>query len=46
MIEEAGGCIAQMDGSSITLDKPCSVLAGTKKAVAEIRELIREKKKA
>lgn len=46
MIEEAGGCIAQMDGSPITLDKPCSVLAGTPKAVAEIRELIREKKKA
>ena len=43
MIEEAGGCIAQMDGSPITLNKPCSVLAGTKKAVAEIRELIREK---
>ena len=43
IIEESGGCIAQMDGSPITLEKPCSVLAGTKKAVQEIRELIREK---
>ena len=44
MIEEAGGCIMQMDGSPITLDKPCSILAGTKRAVAEILELIRDKK--
>ena len=43
IIEESGGCIAQMDGSPITLEKPCCVLAGTKKAVQEIRELIREK---
>ena len=43
MIEEAGGCIMQMDGSPITLHRPCSILAGTKKAVAEILELIREK---
>ena len=43
IIEEAGGCIAQMDGSPITLEKPCSVVAGTQKALAEIRELIRQK---
>ena len=46
IIEEAGGCIQQMDGSPITLDRPCPVLAGTPKAVTEIRELIREKTKA
>lgn len=41
MIEEAGGVIVQMDGSPITLDRPCSILAGTKAAVAEILDCIR-----
>jgi len=40
MIQEAGGEIVQMDGSPVTLDAPCSVLAGTKAAVAEILEVI------
>ena len=30
IIEEAGGVITQFDGSSVTLDKPCSILAGNK----------------
>ncbi len=28
IIEEAGGVITQFDGSPVTLDKPCSILAG------------------
>ena len=44
MIEEAGGRIVQMDGRPITLDRPCSILAGTKKAVAQILQTIREEK--
>ncbi len=28
LIEEAGGVITQFDGSPVTLDKPCSILAG------------------
>ena len=36
ILEEAGGCIVQPDGSPITLDKPCSVVAGTPKAVEHI----------
>lgn len=42
IIEEAGGVIAQIDGTPITLDKGCSILAGTKKASGELRELIGE----
>ena len=30
LIEEAGGVITQFDGSPITLDRPCSILAGNK----------------
>ena len=44
MIEEAGGRIVQMDGKPITLDRPCSILAGTRKAVAQILQTIREEK--
>lgn len=44
MIEEAGGRIVQMDGRPITLDRPCSILAGTKTAVAQILQVIREEK--
>lgn len=40
IIEEAGGMVGQTDGTSITLDQPCSMLAGTKKAVEETRELL------
>ena len=41
IIEEAGGVIGQMDGSPITLDRGCSIVAGTPKAVAEILEIIK-----
>lgn len=44
MIEEAGGRIVQMDGKPITLDRPCSILAGTKAAVDQILQTIREEK--
>ena len=36
IIEEAGGRICQSDGSPITLDKPCSIVAGAKKVVEEM----------
>ena len=42
MIEEAGGRIVQMDGRPITLDRPCSILAGTKNTVSQILRIIRE----
>lgn len=44
MIEEAGGRIVQMDGRPITLDRPCSIVAGTKTAVAQILQTIRDEK--
>lgn len=40
LIEEAGGVITQFDGSPITLDVPCSITAGNKKAHREMVELI------
>ena len=40
IIEEAGGKIGQTDGSAITLDRGCSILAGTRKASEEIREIM------
>ena len=42
IIEEAGGRIVQMDGRPITLDRPCSILAGTKNAVSQVLKIIRE----
>ncbi len=36
ILTEAGGIITQFDGSPITLDKPCSILAGTKEAYTEV----------
>ena len=39
IVEEAGGVIAQVDGSPITLDKPCSILAGTRTATEEVRAI-------
>ena len=42
IVEEAGGRIEQVDGSRITLDGPCSILAGTPKAVEEVREICRK----
>ena len=40
IIEEAGGRIGQTDGTQITLDRPCPILAGTKTAVGEIKALL------
>ncbi len=42
IIEEAGGVIGQMDGSRITLDRPCSILAGTRTACEEVRRVCEE----
>ncbi|MGN0263711.1 MAG: inositol monophosphatase family protein [Oliverpabstia sp.] len=42
IIEEAGGVIGQVDGSAITLNEPCSVLAGTLKAVEQVRQVCRK----
>jgi len=39
LICEAGGIITQLDGSPITLDGPCSILAGNPQAHAELMEL-------
>ena len=44
IIEEAGGCISQVDGSVITLDKGCSIVAGTPKAVEEVKAIYVEKR--
>lgn len=43
IIEEAGGVISQVDGKPITLDHGCSIVAGTKKAAKEVRELLRKR---
>ena len=40
IIEEAGGCIAQIDGSDISMYRHCSVLAGTPKTVDETRKIL------
>ena len=40
IVEEAGGVIAQIDASPITLHKPCSILAGTRRGCEETRKLI------
>ncbi|MDO4649029.1 MAG: inositol monophosphatase family protein [Eubacteriales bacterium] len=40
IIEEAGGVITQVDGQKITLDAPCSILAGTVKACEEVKTLM------
>ena len=42
IVEEAGGRIEQVDGRYITLDGPCSILAGTPKAVEEVRKICRK----
>ena len=44
IIEEAGGCIMQPDGKSITLDGPCPIVAGTPEAVRQIIGLLEENK--
>ncbi len=42
IIEEAGGGICQPDGSPISLERPCLVIAGTEKAAKEIREIVKK----
>lgn len=39
IITEAGGVISQVDGSPVSLDGPCSILAGTQKAAKQIQEV-------
>jgi len=40
LVTEAGGIITQFDGSPITLDKPCSILAGGEKVYGEVKAII------
>lgn len=44
IIEEAGGVISQADGSEISLDKPCSILAGTGKSAEQVRKVCQKYK--
>ncbi|MFI3209242.1 MAG: inositol monophosphatase family protein [Eubacteriales bacterium] len=41
ILEEAGGCITQIDGQAITLDRPCSILAGSEQCYKEAMDIIR-----
>ena len=43
IIEEAGGIITRVGGGKISFTEPCSILAGTKKAHAEVMEIAKEK---
>ena len=45
IIEEAGGQICQVSGNPITLDRGCSIVAGTPKAIEEIRRIVRDAQK-
>lgn len=38
IIEEAGGIIRQMDGSPLSLEAPCSVVAGNPRALGELSD--------
>ena len=40
ILEEAGGQICRADGKRITLDAPCSIVAGTKAAVEEVLHIM------
>ncbi len=42
IIEEAGGVIGTTIGEAIMLDGGCSILAGTPKAVDEIKVILRK----
>lgn len=44
IIEEAGGEIRQVEGEPITLEKPCSILAGTRTACDEVRSIMKSLK--
>lgn len=43
ILEEAGGIITKVGGGKISLLEPCSILAGTKKAHAEVMKIAKEK---
>ncbi len=43
IIKEAGGMVCQPDGSPFVLDRPCSIVAGTKTAVEEMLKIYMEK---
>lgn len=45
IIEEAGGVICQVSGEGITIDRGCSIVAGTSRAVEEIRRIVRDAQK-
>lgn len=40
ILEEAGGKITQCDGTPITIDEPCSILAGTSRSWGEGKEIL------
>ena len=44
IIEEAGGCITQADGSEILLNAPCSIAAGSKRAAETVRSVIQKRR--
>lgn len=44
IIEEAGGRITRINGAPITLDGPCSIVGGTKRAQEEVLEIVRKEK--
>jgi len=46
IVTEAGGIITQFDGSPITLDRPCSVLAGGERVYNEVKAVIERLKSA
>lgn len=41
IIEEAGGYIMQADGTAITWDRPCSIVAGTGTSCIEVRKVLK-----
>ena len=43
IIEEAGGFISQVDSKPITLDRGCSIVVGTPKAVEEVKTIYAQK---
>lgn len=43
IIEEAGGIITRVGGGEISFTEPCSILAGTEKAHAEVMKIAKEK---
>lgn len=42
IVEEAGGRISKVDGDAITLDRSCSIIAGTPAAWADVRQILLE----